>query len=116
MSVQPGPVARLTQLELLDLDGWGFVTDYRHRQAELIDLAKIVYTSLCLVNNNNPPTEAQFHKVYAGVLQVSNLYVIRIARHKKHLPPSLYPHYADLLAKYVREHDWAAISSVPCPP
>lgn len=115
MSFQPGPLAKLTPLELVDLDSWGFITDYRNYHDELVDLAKSTFTSQCMLLNG-PPDEAQFHRAYTGSLLCTKLYLVKIAHHKRHLLLSLYHHYADLLAKYVREHDWAVISSVPCPP
>lgn len=115
MSAQPGQVARLTPMELVDLDGWNFTKDYQNHRNELVDLAKCVYTSLCIALSA-APSEVQFHRAFTGSLLCSDLYLIKIAHNKRHLLLSLYPHYADLLAKYVREHNWNMISNVPCPP
>jgi hypothetical protein len=116
MLFQPGQVPRLTPLERIDLDGWSFTKDYKNHQDELIDLARSVYATACIALNGRPPNEAQFHSAYTGSLLWSKVFLVKIVHNKKHLQPSLYPHYAGLLAKYVREHDWTEISSVPCPP
>lgn len=116
MSFQPGgQVARLTPLELVDLDGWNFIKSYNKYHDELVDLAKSAFSGCCIASNS-PPTEAQFHRAYVGSLLCADLYLVKIAQNKKHLRLSLYPHYAELLSKYVREHDEAEIINVPCPP
>ncbi len=110
-----GQVARLTQWELADLDNHSFFDSYRRYNKELVDLAKASYMSICIALNA-PPTEVAFHAAYTSVLLSTELYIEKIAKKKNYLQPPSYGRYAELLAKYVREHDWVTISGVPCPP
>lgn len=114
MAVSSGSVARLTPSEIAQLANWTFIGSYRRYHTDLVDLARGVYTATCHVLNA-APTEDQFYRSYKRSLRWTDLYTVRIAGKKHHLPPSLHEYFADLLAKYVLEQDWGTISSAPCP-
>lgn len=113
MSVSQGQVRKLTPIEMTELSKWNFVKSYQNHQAQLVNLAKVTYTTTCHVLGKRP-TEKQFYKTYRKSLYWSTLYTNQIAGSKSHLPTSLYKYYARLLAKYVLEQDWNDISSVSC--
>jgi hypothetical protein len=110
------PAYRLTGPEFADLNSWSFINLYNKRRikSKLIDLAKSVYASICRLLNA-PPTEDQFYRAYSAALRWADVYTRRIIGRNHHLPPSVHGYFADLLAKYVLQQDWAIIRSVPCP-
>src|SRR5947208_2729253 len=104
----PG-ASRLTQAEKTELDVWSFLQSYKKYRTELLDIAKPLYTitrQVLSVNQAQSPDKDQFYEFYRVSLMSTDLYVKKIAGKKYNLPPSLYEHFADLLAKYVIDQDW----------
>ncbi len=114
MAVQPGQVNKLTTHELMELDSWDFINSYRTYEDDLVALARGTFTTVCLVLGV-VPTRKAFYRTYRKALRWTDLYNKKIIGRKSFLPPSLYKHFAHLLAKYVLEQHWNDISSAPCP-
>ena len=113
MAIPYGSVSKLTPGETLQLANWNFLDSYSSYRIELVDLAKDTYLVTCRVLNA-PPSQDQFYQSYWRSLRWTDLYLKAIFAGKL-LQPSIYDYYAGLLAKYVIEQDWGAISSASCP-
>lgn len=94
--------------DVLKLETWSFLKDYRRRQAELRVLARAAFefTQRLL---GHAPSPDDCEELCSTLLIGSDVFRGMLAR-KRHLPPSFYKAMSVALAKYVIHTDWAVIS------
>ena len=110
---QPTAGSKLSRREMEELNSWGLVKDYRKYRPVLVNLAKDIYIAAGQVFADQP-TQDQVYQLYRSTLPEANAFkdiVTRVLNRKQYMPPSLYQHFANLLAKYVLEKDWEEISN-----
>ncbi len=93
--------------DVLKLEDWSFLRDYRKRRSELLTLAKASYegTKVLLANE---PTPDDCERLYMAMLLGTDIFKGMVAR-KRHLPPAFYESMCLALAKYVLHTQWSEI-------
>lgn len=94
--------------DVLKLENWSFLKDYRKRQAELIQLAQAAYRGTKSLLGYEP-TPDDCERLYTAMLIGTDIFRGIVAR-KRHLPPAFYESMSLALAKYVLHTQWSEIS------
>lgn len=95
--------------DVLKLEDWSFLTDYRRLAPELVMLAKTAYEGTKALLGDEP-TPDDCERLYMAMLLGTDIFRGMVAR-KRHLPPAFYESMCLALAKYVLHTLWPEISS-----
>jgi hypothetical protein len=92
------------------LASWTMLTDIQRHRDEFIALGRSVYSSLKIALGKTP-SKAMVENVMAPVLLRHPLY-LRLADAKPHMSGPMYEVFSKLVASYLVDREWAAISGV----
>jgi hypothetical protein len=101
-------MALTTPQDRATLRSWNFLKDYRKNRTALVDVAKIVYACLSRHAGSPPNGPNAMESALIAALYAAKVFQ-GLCKSKQHANPALYFCFAEALARWVLDNDWAAI-------
>jgi hypothetical protein len=99
-----------TAQDLATLNSWSLFRSYRRNKAALLSVGKATYQLLRTHGGGPPPSATDMEQPFTAALRVDNVFKA-ICASKGHANPSLHAVFALVMARYILDSEWQAVTS-----